>query len=320
MNTETAAPEKNPERPDSEKDMLLTIGVFDGVHTGHRHLIAELVRLAKERGLASGVLTFRPHPLEVLAPSTVLPYLCRLEERVSLLKNQGVNSVIVLPFTRGMANMSAREFVSFLQKHFRIRGLVGGPDFALGRGREGNIDVLQKLGAELGFTVTVVPPKRTNGDVVSSTAIRQALADGNVAKANRLLGRAFSLQGEIVRGEGRGGPQVGFPTINLQIDPNQALPADGVYATRTHIDTKTYQSMTNIGKNPTFGENKRTIETYIIDFEGDLYGQKARVDFIERIRDEKRFASVADLKKQIAEDVERGKAILATSSEVETQK
>lgn len=318
MNKEIAPPQENVEGFNPANDMLLTIGVFDGVHTGHKYLIAELVRQAKQQGLTSGVLTFRPHPLEVLAPSTVLPYITGLEERVNLLKKEGVDSVTVLPFTRGMAKMSAREFVSFLQKHFRIRGLVVGPDFALGRDREGSVEVLRKLGPEMAFTVTVVPPKRANGDIVSSTAIRQALADGDIAKANRLLGRAFSLQGAVVRGEGRGGPQIGFPTINLEVDPNQALPADGVYATRTHIDGKTYPSMTNIGKNPTFGENERTIETYIIDFEGDLYGHKGKIDFVERLRDEKRFENIADLKRQIAEDVARGQAILASKNEGET--
>ncbi|MBI2852382.1 MAG: bifunctional riboflavin kinase/FAD synthetase [Chloroflexi bacterium] len=299
-------------------NMLLSIGVFDGVHTGHRYLIAQLMALAKQQGLLSGVVTFRPHPRKILAPSTLLPYLIGLEERVTLLKNEGVDAVVVLSFTPQLARLTAREFVSLLQKHLRMRGIVVGRDFALGRNREGNVDALKWLGQEMDFTVTVIPPKLDDGEIVSSTIIRQAIVSGQIARANRLLGRPFSLRGRVVRGEGRGGPQLGFPTINLEVDPNQALPSDGVYATRTRIGGMTFQSMTNIGKRPTFGEKERTIETYILDFEGDMYGQEGKIDFIERLRDEKRFDNLAELKKQIAEDVAQGQAILASWSEGET--
>ncbi len=293
-----------------KKDMLLTIGVFDGVHLGHKYLISQLITLARQQNLLSGVVTFRQHPLEVLSPQTKLPYLTNLTQKASLLKNEGVDDVIALSFTRELAQHNSRQFVSLLQKYLRMRGLVVGSDFVLGRNREGNADTLRKLGQEMNFSVTIVSPKKANGDVVSSTAIRKALAEGDIKKVNKMIGRTFSLQGQVVTGMGRGGPQLGFPTINLEVDPNQALPADGVYATRTHIDGKAYQSMTNIGRRPTFGENERTIETYILNYEGDLYGQELRIDIIERLRDEKRFNSAEELKKQIAEDVKRGQAIL----------
>jgi riboflavin kinase/FMN adenylyltransferase len=300
-----------------EKDMLLTIGVFDGVHCGHRHLISRLVMLAKQQNWLSGVVTFRQHPREVLSRSvgTRLPRLTDPAQKISLLKNEGVDAVVVLSFVPQLAKLSARQFVRLLQKYLRMRGLVVGPDFALGRKREGNIDALRELGQEMNFGITTISPKKMYGEVASSTVIRQALADGDITKVDKLMGRPFTLQGRIVSGAHRGGPRLNFPTINLDVDSNQALPADGVYATRTYIDSKAYQSMTNIGRRPTFGDNERSIETYILDFQGDLYGLEPRIAFIERLRDEKRFDSVEELQKQITEDIERGRTILASRDE-----
>ena len=292
-----------------EKDMLLTIGVFDGVHLGHQYLISQLTEHARRQNLLSGVVTFRQHPREVLSPQTKLPYLTSLAEKVSLLKSEGVDAVITLSFTRELARLSVRQFVSLLKKYLRMRGLIIGPDFALGRNREGNADTLRKLGQDMSFRVTVIPPVRVNDEMVSSTAIRDALADGDMKKVASLIGRSFSLQGRVTTGAGRGS-ELGFPTTNLDIDPKQALPAEGVYATWAHIDDKAYQSMTNIGRRPTFGGNGRTVETYILNYQGNLYGRELKIDIVERLRGEKRFDTVEELKKQIAEDVKQGKAIL----------
>jgi len=292
-----------------EKDMLLTIGVFDGVHLGHQYLISQLTEHTRRQNLLSGVVTFRQHPREVLSPQTKLPYLTSLAEKVSLLKNEGVDAVITLSFTRELARLSVRQFVSLLKKYLRMRGLIIGPDFALGRNREGNADTLRKLGQDMSFRVTVIPPVRVNDEMVSSTAIRDALADGDMKKVASLIGRSFSLQGRVTTGAGRGS-ELGFPTTNLDIDPKQALPAEGVYATWAHIDDKAYQSMTNIGRRPTFGGNGRTVETYILNYQGNLYGRELKIDIVERLRGEKRFDTVEELKKQIAEDVKQGKAIL----------
>ena len=292
-----------------EKDMLLTIGVFDGVHLGHQYLISQLTEHTRRQNLLSGVVTFRQHPREVLSPQTKLPYLTSLAEKVSLLKNEGVDAVITLSFTRELARLSVRQFVSLLKKYLRMRGLIIGPDFALGRNREGNADTLRKLGQDMSFRVTVIPPVRVNDEMVSSTAIRDALADGDMKKVASLIGRSFSLQGRVTTGVGRGS-ELGFPTTNLDIDPKQALPAEGVYATWAHIDDKAYQSMTNIGRRPTFGGNGRTVETYILNYQGNLYGRELKIDIVERLRGEKRFDTVEELKKQIAEDVKQGKAIL----------
>lgn len=292
-----------------EKDTLLTIGVFDGVHLGHKHLLSQLIAQAKQRNLLSGVVTFRQHPKAVLASKTKLPFLTNLAERTKLLKDVGVDVVIPLSFTTELAALSARRFVSLLQQYLRMRGLVIGPDFALGKNREGDTDTLRKLGEEMNFSVTVVPPLVINGMVVSSTAIRKALASGDVRKMKELTSHPFSLHGRVVTGAGRGAG-LGFPTANLDINSGQALPADGVYASWAYVDGKVHKSMTNVGKCPTFDGTECTAEAYLIDYHGDLYGHRLRIDFVERIRDEKKFASAEELKKQIAEDVKQGSAIL----------
>ncbi len=291
------------------KDMLLTIGVFDGVHLGHKYLISQLTEHARQQNLLSGVVTFRQHPQEVLSPRTNLPFLTSLAERVNLLKNEGVDAVITLSFTRELAQLSAHQFVGLLKKYLRMRGMIIGPDFTLGRDRKGNADTLRTLGQDMNFSVTVIPPIMVNGEVVSSTTIRNALAEGDMKRVANLIGCSFSLQGQVTTGAGRG-LELGFPTANLEIDHKQALPAEGVYVTWAYIDGKAYQSMTNIGRRPTFGGNERTIETYILDYHGNLYGHKLKIDIVERLRDEKRFDTVEELKKQIAKDVKQGITIL----------
>ena len=304
MQVETELAEQSP-----EKDTLLTIGVFDGVHLGHKYLLSQLIQQARKKNLLSGVITFRQHPRAVLASRAELPYLTGLDEKVTLIKNEGIESVITLSFTTELAQLSARQFVGLLQKYLRMRGLLISADFVLGRNREGNADELRNLGQALGFTVDVVSKLKVGSEVVSSTAIRDALVKGNMKKVISLTGRPFSLQGQVTKGAGRGS-RLGFPTANLEIDPNRLLPADGVYATRAHTDGKTYPSVTNIGNNPTFGDNNRTVETHLLNYRGDLYGRELKIDVIERLRGEKRFASVEELKQQMTADVKQGKIIL----------
>ena len=291
------------------KDMLLTIGVFDGVHLGHKYLVSQLKERARQQNLLSGVITFRQHPRAVLSSRAELPYLTSLDEKVSLLKNEGVDRVITLSFTDELAKLSARQFVGLLHKHLGMRGLLIGADFVLGRNREGNIGTLRKLGQEMGFSVDAVSPVKVKGQVVSSTVVRDALGKGDMNKVTSLIGRPFGLQGRVTKGAGRGAG-LGFPTANLDIDPKQLLPADGVYATRAYIDDKTYPSVTNIGKNPTFGAGSRTVETHILNYQGNLYGRELKIDIVERLRGEKRFNNVEELKKQMTADVKQGEEIL----------
>jgi len=293
-----------------EKDTLLTIGVFDGVHLGHKYLLSQLTKQAKEQDLLSGVVTFNRHPHEVLAPQTKLPFLTDLAQRINLLKNEGVEAIFTLSFTSELAQLSARQFASLLKKYLRMRGMVIGPDFALGQTREGNVDILRTLGQDMGFSITVIPPVIIDGEVVSSTAIRNALANGDMKRVLNLVGRPFSLNGRVTKGAGRG-VGLGFPTANLDIDPGQALPADGVYATWTDIDGQAYQSMTNIGRQPTFGGSQRVVEVYILDYHSNLYGRELKIDIMERLRGEKQFDTPEELKKQITEDINQGRAILS---------
>ncbi len=292
-----------------KKDTLLTIGVFDGVHLGHKYLISQLTENARRQNLLSGVVTFCQHPQEVLSPPTKLPFLTDLAKRTSLLQNEGVDAIIPLSFTPELAQLSASQFLSLLKKYLRMRGLIIGPDFVLGRNREGNIDTLCSLGQDMNFSVTVIPPVMINGEVVSSTAIRNALADGDMKRVIKLTGRPFCLNGRVASGAGRGS-KLGFPTANLDIDPQQALPAEGVYANWTYIDDKAYRSMTNIGRRPTFPGNERTVEVLVLDYHNDLYGRELKIDIIERLRSEKQFDTTEELKKQIAEDVKQGRVIL----------
>ena len=297
-----------------DRDTMLTVGVFDGVHLGHKHLISKLLEVARQRHLLSGVVTFQQHPEELLPPRTRLTFLTDIEERIILLKNEGIDVIIPLSFTAELSQLSARQFVSLLQKHLRMSGLVVGSDFALGKNREGDADTLQKLGQDMNFSVTVVPPLVINGEVVSSTTIRRALAEGDMIKIRELTGRPFSLQGKVVTGAGRG-VGLGFPTANLDISSEHALPPDGVYASWAHIDGKEYQSMVNIGRCPTFGVGECVVEAYLVDYRGDLYGHELKIDMVERLRDEKKFDTVDDLKEQVAEDVRHGKAILNSMGE-----
>ncbi len=291
------------------KDMVLTIGVFDGVHLGHKYLISQLKAQAKKRDLLSGVVTFSQHPEEVLQRQAALPFLTSFTQRIDLLKAEGIDAVIALSFTRELAQLNARQFASLLVKHLRMRGLVIGPDFALGRNREGDVNTLRTLGQEMNFSVTVADPLMINGGRVSSTVIRKALAEGDMGRVYRLAGRYFNLSAPVVTGAGRG-RALGFPTANLDINAEQALPADGVYATWVYIGDKGYQSVTNIGRRPTFGSNQRTVEVFVLDHQGDLYGRNLKIDIIERLRGEKRFNTPQELAEQVAEDVKRGRAIL----------
>jgi riboflavin kinase/FMN adenylyltransferase len=297
-----------------DRDTVLTIGVFDGVHLGHKHLISKLLQVAKQRHVLSGVVTFQQHPEELLPPRTRLPFLTDIKERIILLKNEGIDVIVTLSFTKELSQLGAREFVGLLQKHLRMRGLVVGSDFALGKNREGDADTLQKLGQDLNFSVAVVPPLLINGEIVSSTTIRRALANGDMIKIRELTGRPFSLQGKVVTGAGRG-VGLGFPTANLKISSKHALPPDGVYASWAHIDGKEYQSMVNIGQCPTFGGGECTVEAYLVDYQGDLYGHELKIDIATRLRDEKKFDTPDELKEQVTKDVQHGKAILDSMGE-----
>lgn len=305
-------------------DLILTIGVFDGVHLGHRHLIGQVVERARQLGCLSGVITFHPHPAAVLRGES-LPILTTPPERLYLLRQLDVDVIANLAFTADLASLTAREFVDLICQHLRLRELWVGPDFALGRGREGNMARLKEIGAQVGFTVQAVPPLVLDGEVVSSTRIRAVLAAGDVVQASRLLGHCFSFSGPVIHGAQRG-RALGYPTANLAAEPDRALPANGIYAchvfvgdpgredSKTPPGTRRHQAVVNVGTRPTFDNGARLVEAYILDFDGDLYGQTLTVHFVERLRGELRFSSVGALVDQIGQDVLRARQVLATDT------
>jgi riboflavin kinase/FMN adenylyltransferase len=290
-------------------ETLLTIGVFDGVHAGHRYLLEELQQRAAKRELLSGVVTFNPHPQSLLNPNNRLPWLTDLDDRVKAFEELGVNLIAVLTFTTKLAQLGAQDFMSLLKKHLRMQGIVVGPDFALGRGAEGDITLLRALGQEMNFGVEVIQPYIVDGEVVSSTLIRRALAQGDMRRVRRLMGRHFYLKGKVITSEKRG-RVLGFPTANLAMQPRQAMPANGIYVTITQVDGRQLPSATNIGIRPTFGEGKKTVETHLLQYEGDLYGKEIRVEFVQKLRDEQRFPSSEELRIQIEKDLREVETLL----------
>jgi riboflavin kinase/FMN adenylyltransferase len=291
-------------------ETLLTIGVFDGVHAGHRYLLEKLKQRSAKKNLLSGVVTFNPHPQSVLYPRNQLPGLSNLEDRVRAFQELGIKIVAVLTFTAQVAQLSARDFMSLVKKQLRMRGIMVGPDFALGINREGNIDLLRAMGREMEFSVEVIPSYIINGEVVSSTLIRRVLAQGDMRKVVGLMGRYFQLVGKVITSDKRG-RILGFPTANLDIKPQQALPGNGIYATIAQVDGEQFYSATNIGIRPTFGEGEKTVETHLLNYKGDLYGKDMRLEFVQKLRDEQRFPSSKELKAQIERDVREVETILA---------
>jgi riboflavin kinase/FMN adenylyltransferase len=299
-------------RVSPKRHTALTIGVFDGVHLGHQLLVNKVKEKAAAANLDSVVVTFLHHPRMVLGRQSHITFITSIEERVSRLQGLGVSHVVTISFTHELARLSPREFVTLLMDYLKMRELVIGPDFALGKERSGNIASLQALGSELGFGIEVVPPLLYQGEVVSSTAVRGALARGEVNKMNKLLGRHFTLTGQVEKGDARG-RTLGFPTANLIPNEEQALPADGVYACYAIVAKQKHQAVLNIGVRPTFRGIQRLVEVHILDFSGNIYGQELQVELIDRLRDEMKFPGPEELKIQMAKDVELARLLLGGS-------
>lgn len=295
-----------------KRSTALTIGVFDGVHLGHQLLIDKVKEKAAANNLESIVVTFLHHPRLILGHQSHITFITSIEERVKLLKNLGVSHVVTLSFTHELARLSAPEYIKLMMQYLKMRELVVGPDFALGRGREGNIHSLRSLGDELGFGIEVVPPLLYQGEVISSTAVRGALARGEINKINKFLGRRFTLNGQVEHGDSRG-KTLGYPTANLIPEEEQALPADGVYAAYAIIDKHNYKAVLNIGVRPTFRGEHRLIEVHIMDFSSNIYGQELTVELVDRLRDEMKFPGPEELKAQMSKDVELAKVLLERS-------
>lgn len=287
----------------------LTIGNFDGVHLGHQHLVRFVIERARALGLAAGAVTLYPDPVRVLRPEAPFQYLTSLEERLELLRGLGLDLVAPVTFTSELAELSPRAFVELLREELDLRLLVMGPDNAFGRNREATPEAVAKLGAELGFEVAVLPaPLAAGKAAVSATSIRAALAAGDLDSVSRQLGRPYSLRGPVVSGFRRG-RELGFPTANVAVTPDRALPAFGVYATWAYVGEERHASATNIGVRPQFDGDKPSVETYIFDFDGDLYDQNLRVDLVARLRPEAKFDTLDALIAQMNRDVAEARRI-----------
>lgn len=289
----------------------LTIGSFDGVHRGHQEIIRQVVAGAHANAAPAVVLTFFPHPAIVLRGPNGPFYLTSPEERAILFGNLGVDIVIIQQFDRQLADTSAHDFVIQLKDRLGLRQLLVGHDFTLGRGREGNVTTLERLGKNLGFEVVTNPPVLLDGQVISSSQIRTALTGGEVTRAHRLLGRPYRITGEVVPGDGRG-RTIGIPTANLKIWTEQLLPGTGVYVCQAKIEDEIYGAATNIGIRPTFDGSTPLIhvETHLLDFDRDIYGQKIKLDFLQRLRGEQKFPNVQALVTQIHADIAQARQLL----------
>ncbi len=264
---------------------------------------------ANANGAAAGVLTFRNHPDSVLNPNFRPHYITSVAERTRLMEELGVDFVVPVTFDREVAGLRARKFTKLLSSNLRMRGLVVGPDFAMGYKREGNVAVLSTLGAELGFSVSVVDLLSDGGDAVHSTSIRKALVDGNVKDVAKKLGRNFSMSGTVVTGDKRG-RTLGFPTANIEVGPDMVVPGNGIYATLAFVDGERHMAATSIGTRPTFDGKGRTIEAFLLGFDSNLYNRQLRLEFVQRLRDELKFDSVDALLEQMELDVEQTRRLL----------
>jgi riboflavin kinase / FMN adenylyltransferase len=289
---------------------VLTIGNFDGVHKGHLALFEKVKKLARGINGQSAVMTFEPHPVKVVRHKNEPKLITPLEQKINLILAAGIDVILCLPFTLEFAAITANDFVrELLVKKIGIKEIVVGYDYSFGAGRKGNIELLKKMGDELGFRVHVVEPVYLNGTLASSTSIRNLIQGGNLAEAKRLLGRDYQITGIVKTGMGRGGSLLGFPTANLA-PYKEIIPGKGVYAVKATIKEREYNGVCNIGVNPTFNGASLTIETHILDFSGDIVGEKLTIKFIDRLRDEEKYNSKDELIRQIEMDVINAKRIL----------
>jgi riboflavin kinase / FMN adenylyltransferase len=294
-----------------QKGAWVSIGTFDGVHLGHQALVRRLVTSAHAENNPAVLLTFFPHPAVVLRGQRGPYYLTSPEERSVLLDGLGVDSTITLEFSRELAGLTAFEFMSLLKTRLGVSRLLVGFNFALGRGRAGDLPALKQIGEQLAYELEVISPIEVGGMVLSSSQIRSLLAEGDVERANQALGRWFSVAGKVTHGDGRG-RSLGIPTANLEIWDEHALPSVGVYACWATVGEERWQAVVNIGVRPTFEAQPviPRLEAHLLDFDQDMYNRELRLEFVARLRSEQRFASIGDLVEQINRDIASARDLL----------
>jgi riboflavin kinase/FMN adenylyltransferase len=291
----------------------LTIGNFDGVHIGHRQLLTKIKSDCLMNGLNFVVVTFTPHPQKILQPGKERFLINSYETRKALLSDLGVDYLIEIMFTRDFSTLSPENFLkNYLLVYPKLKNMYLGYDFAFGANKEGGFDLVKSICEDRGIKVEIQPKFEYKNKVVSSSLIRERISNGKVSEVEEILGRNFCLEGVVIKGEGRG-KRIGFPTANIQVNPDLIVPQKGVYVTRTCYEGMTYQSITNIGNNPTFKDTDQIhIETNILDFDNEIYGENLEIEFLSKVRDERKFATVNDLIEQIKKDVQFSRDFLRT--------
>ncbi|SHK07250.1 FMN adenylyltransferase [Desulfatibacillum alkenivorans DSM 16219] len=292
---------------------VITIGNFDGVHIGHQALFSEVIQKADSIGGSSMAMTFEPHPARFLKKENFPPLITLYEQKVELISRTGLDALVVVPFNEAFASLSPREFVEdILIKRLGVKVLIVGPDYCFGKGREGNVEYLQQIAEPLDFELMVVPwigQAGPDGERISSTRIRELVQDGKIDEAKRLLGRDYQVRGMVVKGRNRGGKLLGFPTANIHLT-DELCPKTGVYAVTMQVDDAVYPAVANIGYSPTFDDYIFTVEVHALDFSGDLYDKKIKVNFIARLRGEIKFPNLDALIEQIQEDIKIAREII----------
>ncbi len=289
---------------------VLTIGNFDGVHKGHLALFERVKQIAKEINGSSVVMTFDPHPIKVLSNGNGPPVITPTPQKLRLIKEAGIDIILCLPFTKEFANIPAKDFVEkILVEKIGVKYVVVGYDYSFGKNRQGNIEFLKKMAQRYQFKVEVVEPVSINGIIVSSTKIRKLVQEGKLEEAKLLLGRNYQVTGTVISGKNRGARILGYPTANLKLI-DELTPKVGVYAVKVHIDNEVYKGVANIGYNPTFGNGAFSVETHIIGFNRNILGKEIIVEFVKRLRDEKKFESPSELAEQIKKDIQEAQKVL----------
>ena len=296
------------------KNVVITIGNFDGVHIGHQALFHNVIEKAEKLDGTSIAMTFEPHPIRVLKQNNHPPLITLYEQKVELIAKAGIDILICISFTREFASIPAKEFIEkILVKRIGMKAVVVGEDYTFGKNREGNLDLLKTYGKRLGFEVIVVRKiqmSNNSEDKISSTRIRELISDGKVAESRKFLGRHYQIRGTVMTGRDRGGRLLGFPTANIKLY-DELSPKTGVYAVTVECKGSKYKGVANIGYSPTFDDRILTVEAHILDFNDDIYGQKIRVNFIKRLRDEKKFLHISELSDQIKKDIDQARDILS---------
>jgi riboflavin kinase/FMN adenylyltransferase len=283
-------------------ETVITIGSFDGIHLAHKALFEETKKLANLLNVKPVVVSFDPHPRTVLFPESNLKLLTTLEEKLYLLSLLEIENLVLIPFTKTLSELSHDLFVQeYIVDKIKAKGIIVGSNFRFGKFRKGDVDYLNKVAKKYNFIVKAIPPVMLNGVIISSSAIRNLIEKGNIESANELLGRPYLIMGKVIKGKGRG-KEIGYPTANLEVSPLKLLPPSGVYAVWVILNGEKLKGALNIGKRPTFGEKEISIEVHIFNFNKNIYGKTLKIEIIKRIRDEKKFPSIENLKIQIEKD------------------